>query len=141
MYICLDLINAFTFGKFDFYFIKNNLYILCLGVYLFVSNKRQNDWTAAQYHLNLLYFNVIMCSLLWTKIWKLLIFEQEIYVFRIKTCKICIQRRRLFDNQLIITRILVRRFCRFCSRMCTTFHLSCRVHSAIYTGNTQFWMR
>ena len=39
----------------------------------------------------------------------------------------CIQRRRLYDNQLIITRILVRRICRFYSRMYTAFHFSCRV--------------
>ena len=39
----------------------------------------------------------------------------------------CIQRRRLYENQLIITRIWVRRFCRFCSRMCTTFYFSCHV--------------
>ena len=39
----------------------------------------------------------------------------------------CLQRRRLYDNQLIINRILVRRFCIFFSCMCTTFHLSCRV--------------
>ena len=39
----------------------------------------------------------------------------------------CLQRRRLYDNKLIITLFLVRRFCRFCSRICTTFHFSCRV--------------
>ena len=120
--------------------------------------------------MNLSYFNVIMCSLLCTKIWKLLIFElaRNLRFFVLKHVKCVSEDDVLYDNQLIINPILVRRFTpssmwiknlfsrrsaavvvreiqdecifivydfcnppppsyQFCSRMCATFHFSCRV--------------
>ena len=61
--------------------------------------------TVAQENLNLSYFNVIMCSLLCTKIWKLLICEVA--------CKHvkCVYKDDVhYDNQIFITSILVREF-------------------------------
>ena len=61
--------------------------------------------TAAQSHLNLLYLNVIMCSLLCTKIWKLLICEVAS-----KHVKFVNKDDVHYDNQIFITSILVREF-------------------------------
>ena len=62
--------------------------------------------------MNLSYFNVIMCSLLCTKIWKLLIFElaRNLRFFVLKHVKCVSEDDVLYDNQLIINPILVRRF-------------------------------
>ena len=56
--------------------------------------------------------------------------------FRIKTCKMCIQRWRLYDNQLIINRILVRRFVDYVCAQLSSFQAA--FNSAFYTGNTHF---